>query len=405
MEKGQGQHRLPCGTGSTLLQRSLRASERRGSSAIQRHNGRNLSPAPKGRLPSEGQEGGETFHPQRTHAQKHQKYLEWSPSRMIQWASTLGPTYRELHRVSPGGKAIPRAGLRSCLGIMRLAKCYPKERLEAPASVPPFWAATGYGSVESILKNGLDIRPIESSKSTGMSHQNIRGNNTSVNSSIERKNMLNVPTMDKLRSLKFHGMLKGFGRANGIEKLPEAQFRRTTGIAGGPGKSLKGITGVFSARLRHASLRQQACVEDIDYFHPRGLDKAFLQSLYSCKWIQDQLNLLITGPTGTGKSFIACALGHQACRKGYRVKYFRIPRFLPQLAIAKGDGSYLKLMAQLAKIDLMILDDWGLSVLNDQQRHDLLEIIDDRHNRSSTIITSQLPMEKVACGGWRSHHR
>ena len=205
--------------------------------------------------------------------------------------------------------------------------------------------------------------------------------------------MLNVPTMDKLRSLKFHGMLKGLEEQIASKSYQKLSFEERLGLLVDL-EIVERDNRRFSARLRHASLRQQACVEDIDYFHPRGLDKAFLQSLYSCKWIQDQLNLLITGPTGTGKSFMACALGHQACRKGYRVKYFRIPRFLPQLAIAKGDGSYLKLMAQLAKIDLMILDDWGLSVLNDQQRHDLLEIIDDRHNRSSTIITSQLPMEK-----------
>ena len=143
MEKGQGQHRLPCGTGSTLLQRSLRAFERRGSSAIQRHNGRNLSPAPKGRLPSEGQEGGETFHPQRTHAQKPPKVSGMVALKNDSMGFNAGATYRELHRVSPGGKAIPRAGLpllfrKSCVWPSAI----PKNVWRPPASVPPFWAAT-----------------------------------------------------------------------------------------------------------------------------------------------------------------------------------------------------------------------------------------------------------------------
>lgn len=146
-------------------------------------------------------------------------------------------------------------------------------------------------------------------------------------------------------------------------------------------------------RLLHlARLRQSACVEDIDYKHKRGLERSQISTLVSCDWIRANQNLHITGPTGTGKSWLACALGHQACRQSLSVKYERLPRLLEQLRVARGDGSYQKRLAQLAKIDLLILDDFGLKPLSQPERHDLLEVIEDRTARHSTLITSQLPI-------------
>lgn len=148
----------------------------------------------------------------------------------------------------------------------------------------------------------------------------------------------------------------------------------------------------LAARLRKAKLRQTATLEDIDFRHPRGLDKSLILALAGCQWIKEHRNCLITGPTGAGKSYLACALGHKACREGYSVHYVRAPRLFQELATARGDGRYLKLLSSLAKADLLILDDWGTARLLDDQRHDLLEIVEDRYDQRSTLMAGQLPI-------------
>jgi DNA replication protein DnaC len=154
----------------------------------------------------------------------------------------------------------------------------------------------------------------------------------------------------------------------------------------------------LSNLLRQAKLRQQVCIEDIDYHHPRGLVKSKMASLITCNFINHHQNVLITGPTGCGKSWLACALGQQACRQGLRVRYWRASRLLEELRIAHADGSYTNLLNQLAKMDLLILDDFGLEVLQPADRNDLLEIVEDRHNLKSTLITSQLAVKH-----WHEH--
>ena len=143
--------------------------------------------------------------------------------------------------------------------------------------------------------------------------------------------------------------------------------------------------------LRAARFKLAGRIEDIDYEHPRGLKKAQVATLGSGDWLDKHRNLLITGPCGSGKSYLACALGHMACLQGYSVRYYRLSRLLEALTLAHGDGSYSKQLRQLAKTDLLILDDWGLEPLTQQQRNDLLEIMDDRHEQGSTLVTSQLP--------------
>jgi len=145
--------------------------------------------------------------------------------------------------------------------------------------------------------------------------------------------------------------------------------------------------------LRAAKLRISASIEEIDYQHPRGLERAKIASLASCDWIARHHNLLLTGPTGCGKTWIACAFGNQACRQGISVRYFRLPRLLEQLRIAHADGSYPRLMAQLAKIELLLLDDWGIQKITAPQRADLMEVIEDRHGLRSTLVASQLPVD------------
>ena len=154
----------------------------------------------------------------------------------------------------------------------------------------------------------------------------------------------------------------------------------------------------LSRRLRSADFKQQACIEDINYQHSRKLNKEVTKDLIRCQWIRNHLNLLITGPTGCGKTWLACAFSHRACLLGLTAKYYRLPRLWNKLKIAKIDGTYSKLLSEMAKIDVIILDDWGIASPDEEQRRDLLEILDDRYQKKSTVITSQLPISH-----WHEH--
>ncbi len=149
----------------------------------------------------------------------------------------------------------------------------------------------------------------------------------------------------------------------------------------------------LNRRLKSARLREEACVEDINYSHPRGLDKSVMQRLIACKWVNNAENIILTGKTGVGKTWLACALANKACRMGHTIKYERIPRLLEELFVAHADGTYPKVMNRLAKIDILILDDFGLATLSDTERRDLLEVIEDRQKRKSTIFTSQIDLK------------
>ena len=147
-------------------------------------------------------------------------------------------------------------------------------------------------------------------------------------------------------------------------------------------------------RLRSAKPRyKSASLENVDFKHPRGLIRQQVLSLGSCSWIQDRHNLLITGPTGIGKSFLACAFVERACRRGFTARYVRMPRLLHEVAVGRGDGSYTRLLARLAKLDLLAIDDWLLAPLRDAERRDLIEVVEDRAEGASTLIASQLPVK------------
>jgi DNA replication protein DnaC len=205
--------------------------------------------------------------------------------------------------------------------------------------------------------------------------------------------MLTHPTLDQLHALGLHGMAKAFvdiqasGEAGGLGHAEwlallldrEASVRRDKRLY---------------ARLRYAKLRQQACVEDIDYRTPRGLDRALFVQLAEGSWIDAHANLLICGPAGVGKSWLASALGNKACRDNRSVLYQRVPRLFSELALARGDGRHQRLLRVLGRVDLLILDDWGLEPLDAAARHDLLEILEDRYSCRSTIVTSQLPVDQ-----------
>lgn len=205
--------------------------------------------------------------------------------------------------------------------------------------------------------------------------------------------MLTIPTLEKLRELRLDGMARAFEEQMASSEFKDLSFEERIGLLVDRELTARNNRRLRT-RLKKARLRQAACVEDIDYQHPRGLDKSLMKSLATCQWVSEKLNVLITGPTGVGKSFITCALGHRACLEGYRVFYARASRLFGELLLARGDGRYGKLMHTIAKSHLLIIDDWGLSVLTEQEQRDLLEILEDRHGISSTIIASQIPVEK-----------
>jgi DNA replication protein DnaC len=204
--------------------------------------------------------------------------------------------------------------------------------------------------------------------------------------------MLSNPTIEKIKALKLFGMVKALEEQMDLGAFSELDFFERLGlmvdreIAERESRRLK-------SRLKSARLRQSVCLEDIDYRHPRGMDKSLMASLASCQWISSKRNVLITGPTGVGKTYIACALAHKAMREGYSSTYKRLSRLLHDLCVARADGSYHKLMSSLGKTDVLILDDWGIAPLGTDEARDLLEIIEERYALRSTIIAAQLPVE------------
>lgn len=203
--------------------------------------------------------------------------------------------------------------------------------------------------------------------------------------------MLRVPTLEKIRELKFHGMAKALEEQLQTTQYEELSFEERLGFLIDREKTER-ENRRLKIRLTRAKIRQhEACLEDMDYSVSRGLDKSLIRSLGSCQWIRDHLNLLIDGPTGAGKSFIADAFANKACREGFKVLCFRAPRLFENLALAHGDGSYLKLMKSISRAQLLVIDDWGLAKMTDGQQRDFLEILEDRNGLYSTLIASQLP--------------
>jgi len=204
--------------------------------------------------------------------------------------------------------------------------------------------------------------------------------------------MLTHPTHERLIALGLTGMAKALEEQRRSPDLDALSFEERVGLLVDR-EAAERDTKRLTTRLKFAALRQNACVEDVDWRTPRGIDRAVFARLISGEWIDRNENLLVTGATGLGKSWIACALGHKACRDNRSVQYHRVPRLFEALALARGDGRYGRLLKALGRVQLLILDDWGLSVLNPPERRDLLEILDDRHGRASTIVTSQIPVE------------
>src|SRR5271169_1346031 len=201
--------------------------------------------------------------------------------------------------------------------------------------------------------------------------------------------MLMHPTLDKIEQLRLFGMAKALREQLQNQAATSLTFEERLGLIVDREMSERENRRLVT-RLRTAKLRISASIEDIDFRQPRGLDKSLVLSLSSNQWITEHHNLLIIGPTGAGKSYLACALSHKACRDDHLVVYQRLPRLLEELALSHHDGRYRKLMKSLLKADLLVLDDFGLGSLTSEQQRDLLEVVEDRYDRRSTLITTQL---------------
>ncbi len=204
--------------------------------------------------------------------------------------------------------------------------------------------------------------------------------------------MLTHPTLEKLHELRLTAMQNAYSEQVQSAEYDSLTFDERFGFIVDR-EHTERHNRRLQTRLRKAKLRLNATIEDIDYRAPRGLDKRLMLSLATGDWIRQHHNVILTGPTGTGKTYLACALGHKACREGLTVQYHRAAKLFRELALAKGDGRYPKLLTALAKTDLLILDDWATALLTDEQRRDLFEIVEDRYQRRATLMATQMPLK------------
>jgi len=210
--------------------------------------------------------------------------------------------------------------------------------------------------------------------------------------------MLTEPTLEKLKGLKLDAMAAAWQEQQRSAEMQKLSFDERLGLLV-DAEWMWRENRRLERTLKEAKLRlSQACVEDIDYSSKRELDKAVMRQLASCRWVHEHQNLLLTGATGTGKTYVACALAQQACRKGYRAMYRRTSRLCDELVLARADGTYGRLLARIARVDVLVLDDFGLTPIREAERRDLYEIMEDRHGLRATILASQLPPAQ-----WHDH--
>lgn len=205
--------------------------------------------------------------------------------------------------------------------------------------------------------------------------------------------MLVTQTLEKLYELRLGTLARAYQEQIDAGSAGQLSFDDRFGLLVDREWTMRQETKTGN-RLKKARLKQLARWEDTDYRHPRGLEKQVMLDLYTCRWVKARRNVIFTGPTGLGKSWLACALADKACREGYTSYYARVPTFLHELALARADGSYLKQLASLAKIDVLILDDWALCAIEGDALQAILDVIDDRSGKRSTIVTSQAPVAK-----------
>ena len=203
--------------------------------------------------------------------------------------------------------------------------------------------------------------------------------------------MLNQPTLEKLQTMKLHGMADAFRAQLETTDTSQLSFEERFAMLVDQ-QWLWKENRALARRLRAAKLKERGVVEDIDYQHARGLDRKLIRTLASSEWVRQHQNLLLIGPTGIGKTWLGCALAQKACRDGFTILHKRSAELFRDLAVAHVDGSFGRQLTKLSRIDILVLDDFAMAPLKDGERRDFLELCDDRYQRRSMILTSQLPL-------------
>ncbi len=205
--------------------------------------------------------------------------------------------------------------------------------------------------------------------------------------------MMKEHTIGKLKELTLHGMARAYEEQLALPEAQSLPFDDRLGLLVDREEADR-QNRRYQRRLKSARLREKAAIEDLEFSPERGLDKGLILTLAGCQWIEGKQHILITGPTGAGKTFVGCALANKAMQQGYNVRYVRLPRLFQDFATARASGQYAKLLASLARVDVLLLDDWGLAPLGGEQRRDFLELVEDRYGTKSLIMTSQLPVDR-----------
>ncbi len=321
----------------------------------------------------------------------HRRYAEWTPDRFRRWAGKIGPNTEGLISAVLASRPHPEQGFRTCLGILRSYRGLDPVRVEAVSARAVELGVLNCKGVASLLARKRDPPP------PPRTAVQPRSSTTPIcavpATTIEGKTMLAHPTLDQLNALGLYGLAKGFKELENKAEVRGLDHAEWLGLLLEYELTLR-RQKQFETRARVARLRHPASVEDVNYQSPRGLDRALFLKLAACDWIAERRNLLVTGASGLGKSWLACALGHKACRENMSVLYTRMPRLFADLAIAHGDARYARLLRSLARVKLLILDDWGPEALTPDQARDLLEIVEDRYDKGSLILTSQVPVDR-----------
>ena len=301
----------------------------------------------------------------------HRRYHDWTLERIRHEAQAVGPDAAVLVDVILRSRPHPEQGFRSCVGILRLVKRYGVDRVDAACARALVLGTRSYTSVAAILKNRRERAPAGAAEPPLLIH----------------------PTVERLRALGLTAMADAFLELHNAPDAGELSREDWLGLLVDR-EATRRENKRLARRLREARLRQSAVVEDVDFRAHRGLDRALFLKLATCQWIREHHHLALVGPTGIGKSWLACALGHKACREGFSVLYKRASRLFSDLAQARGEGRLPRLMSAIERTRLLIIDDWGPEPLNAEQRRDLLEIVDDRDDRGSLLVTSQVPVNR-----------